>query len=51
VHAGADACTAFVLPCAHSIEPLGGHVDMRIKRMIVGMRAAEWTRIVIGAHR
>jgi len=25
-------------------------VDLRIKRMILGKRASEWTRIVIGAR-
>lgn len=31
----------------HSIEPLGGHVDARLKRLILGQRAAQWTRTVI----
>lgn len=30
---------------------MGGHVGYRVKKMIVGKRAKEWTRIVLGAPR
>ncbi len=33
----------------NSIEPLGGHCDVHLKRKILGKRAADWTRIVICA--
>ena len=41
--------TSLIVASRRSVEPLGGHVDLALKRLILGKRAAEWTRIVIGA--